>query len=58
MNKTPAKAKGPGAPRKYAEPMKVCSVRMTEEQEKKMERLGGGAWLRKMIDRAKEPTND
>jgi hypothetical protein len=30
-------------------------ARVTPEQREKFERLGGPTWLRKMIDRAKEP---
>lgn len=34
----------------------VTPVRMTDEQREKLEALGGSAWVRRWIDRAKEPT--
>jgi hypothetical protein len=33
----------------------IVPVRMTPEQKAKLGRIGGAAWVRKAIDRAKEP---
>lgn len=32
----------------------IVTMRMTPEQREKLQRLGGAAWVRKRIDRAKE----
>jgi hypothetical protein len=37
------------------EKMQVVSVRLTPAQAAKYLRLGGGAWLRDRIDKAREP---
>jgi hypothetical protein len=34
----------------------VVQVRCTKAQREKLDRLGGVAWIRERIDRAKEPT--
>lgn len=43
-----------GRPTFEGERMQPRTVRMTEAQAQKFWRLGGAAWLRKMIDKAKE----
>lgn len=37
------------------EHLAVVSIRTTHEQKEKLARLGGGEWVRKKIDQAKEP---
>lgn len=51
---------GPGRgqgrpPVKPGEPTVTMCLRMTQAQRDKVERLGGAAWVRDRIDRAKEP---
>lgn len=53
---TAAKPKTPmgaGAPRLYGEVMNPRTVRLTEAQAEKLRKLGGGAWVRGQIDKAK-----
>lgn len=50
---------GPGRgqgrkPVKPGEETVTVSIRMTVEQRAKLERLGGAAWVRERIDKAKE----
>lgn len=46
----------PGPKPFYADtPMVLIAVRVTQEQREKLHRLGGAAWVRQRIDRAKEP---
>lgn len=46
----------PGRPEVQPEDrLQVVSIRLTEAQKAKLDRLGGSAWLREKIDRAKEP---
>ena len=52
---------GPGRgqgrkPVKEGEETVTMSIRVTVTQREKLERLGGAAWVREKIDRAKEPT--
>ena len=35
--------------------MKPQTIRMTDAQAEKLDRLGGGAWVRDRIDKAKDP---
>jgi hypothetical protein len=45
-----------GRPLLYqGEVMKPRTIRMTDGQAAKLDRLGGGAWVRDKIDKAKEP---
>jgi hypothetical protein len=45
----------PGRPEVTPEDrLQVVSIRLTEAQKAKLERLGGSAWVRQKIDRAKE----
>lgn len=44
---------GAGRPRLNGEAMKSHTVRTTDAQWEKLERLGGAEWLRKKIDAAK-----
>lgn len=46
---------GTGRPRFFAEAMKPHTVRTTDAQWEKVERLGGAAWVRDRIDKAKDP---
>lgn len=46
---------GAGRPRLGEEAMKPRSVRMTDAQAEKLDRLGGGAWVRDRIDKAEDP---
>jgi len=41
---------------KEGEETVTMSIRVTVPQREKLERLGGAAWVREKIDRAKEPT--
>ena len=55
-----AKRGGPGRgqgrkPLKEGQATVTLSVRLTVAQREKLERLGGAAWLRDRIDKAKEP---
>ena len=55
-----AKRGGPGRgqgrkPLKEGQETVTLSVRLTVAQREKLERLGGAAWLRARIDKAKEP---
>ena len=55
-----AKRGGPGRgqgrkPLKKGQETVTLSVRLTVAQRAKLERLGGPAWLRDRIDKAKEP---
>lgn len=50
---------GPGRgqgrkPEKEGEPMVPVTLKMQPAQKEKLQRLGGGAWVRKKIDQAKE----
>jgi len=54
-NKKARAPSGAGRPRFGDEAMKSHTVRTTDEQWHKLERLGGAAWLRSKIDAAKEP---
>ena len=46
----------PGRPEVQPEDrLQVVSIRLTEAQKAKLDRLGGSAWLREKINRAKEP---
>lgn len=42
---------------KAGEETVTVSLRMTQAQREKLERLGGAKWVRDRIDRAKEPNN-
>jgi hypothetical protein len=42
-------------PVKQGEETVTLSLRVTVEQREKLERLGGAAWVRDRIDKAKEP---
>lgn len=58
MTKRAAPSKAPtgaGRPTLYGETMKTYPVRMTAAQNAKFDRLGGAAWLREKIDKAKDP---
>jgi hypothetical protein len=46
----------PGRPPKPDSFTEVVQVRCTKAQREKVDRLGGVAWIRERIDRAKEPT--
>lgn len=47
---------GVGRPLTYeGEVMQPRTIRMTDAQAAKLDRLGGGAWVRDKIDKAKEP---
>jgi hypothetical protein len=46
----------PGRPPKPDSYTEVIQVRCTKAQREKLDRLGGVAWIRERIDRAKEPT--
>lgn len=51
-------ARGRGRPRLDEEaPTVRISVQVTEPQKDKLVRLGGSAWVRDKIDKAKEPTS-
>jgi len=55
-----ARRGGPGRcqgrkPLKEGQETVTLSVRLTVAQREKLERLGGAAWLRDRIDKAKEP---
>lgn len=57
---TERKRGGPGRgqgrpPVKAGEETQTVSLRMTQAQREKLERLGGAKWVRERIDRAKEP---
>lgn len=57
---TETKRCGPGRgqgrpPVKAGEETQTVSLRMTQAQREKLERLGGAKWVRERIDRAKEP---
>ena len=57
---TEAKRGGPGRgqgrkPIEEGQETVTVSVRLTVAQRAKLERLGGAAWLRDRIDKAKEP---
>ena len=57
---TEAKRGSPGRgqgrkPLKEGQETVTLSVRLTVAQRAKLERLGGAAWLRDRIDKAKEP---
>lgn len=43
-------------PVKEGEDTVTASIRVTTPQREKLDRLGGAAWVREKIDRAKEPT--
>lgn len=53
MTKSPTKPAEVGRPRLGAEVMRPRTVRMTDAQAVKLYRLGGGAWVRDQIDKAK-----
>ena len=53
---TKAKPKAPtgaGRPRINGEAMKPRTIRTTDAQASKLDKLGGGAWVRNQIDKAK-----
>ena len=57
---TETKRGGPGRgqgrkPLKEGQETVTLSVRLTVAQREKLERLGGAAWMRERIDKAKEP---
>lgn len=59
--KEAAKRGGPGRgqgrkPIKEGHETVTVSIRLTLEQRAKLERLGGAAWWRDKLDKAKEPT--
>lgn len=55
MPNTDEPKRPPGRPEVPAEDrLQVVSIRLTEAQKAKLERLGGSAWLREKIDRARE----
>lgn len=57
MTKRAAKAPtGAGRRRLGDEVMKPRTFRSTDAQSEKLDLLGGGAWLRSQIDKAKVPT--
>lgn len=47
-------ASASGRPSYYGERMDSHTVRLTKAQADKLARLGGGAWIRERIDRAKD----
>ena len=51
----PGRGQGRKAIAESGELMKARPVRMTEEQWQKCKDLGGAAWVRRMIDKAKAP---
>lgn len=54
--KRPPNDRGQGRPAiKRGVESTIVPIRMTPEQKSKLHRLGGAAWVRKAIDRAKEP---
>lgn len=54
MKKAKPKAPtGAGRPRLGPEAMKPRTIRTTDAQAAKLDRLGGGAWVRQRIDEAK-----
>jgi hypothetical protein len=56
MTTKPPSDRGQGRPPiKEGEETVTLSIRLTVSQRAKLERLGGAAWLRERIDRAKEP---
>ena len=60
MSADTLKRGGPGRgqgrkPLKEGQETVTLSVRLTVAQREKLERLGGAAWLRDRIDKAKEP---
>ena len=55
MDQTKSKKRKPGQqPVKLGEATVAVPIRMTEGQRDKLKRLGGPAWVRKRIDRAKD----
>lgn len=55
-NKRGGHGRGQGRPPvKAGEETVTVSLRMTQAQREKLERLGGAKWVRDRIDRAKEP---
>ena len=55
MTVTPKRPRGrPAVPPNEARTMRA-DARVTPEQHAKFQRLGGPTWLRRQIDRAKEP---
>jgi hypothetical protein len=58
MTETKRGGPGRGQGRKPVKPGEITvtvSLRMTEAQREKLERLGGAEWVRGKIDRAKTP---
>lgn len=52
---TDASKRPPGRPEVQPEDrLQVVSIRLTEAQKAKLERLGGSVWVRDKINRAKE----
>jgi len=57
MPKTNEPKRPPGRPEVPPEDrLQVVSIRLTEAQKQKLERLGGSAWVRERINRAKAKT--
>lgn len=52
---TPMGQRGQGRKRIYDQPTKAVGMRLTPGQIGKLEQLGGVAWVRRMIDKAKVP---
>ena len=47
---------GPGRPSRYPnEPMECKTIRLTKKQRDKLDKLGGGEWVRTKINAAPEP---
>ncbi len=48
---------GPGRPPKVAgaPATSPVTIKLSDEQKEKLQRLGGASWVRKKIDQAKEP---
>lgn len=57
MIPAPEQSKRRGRPPKAPEDRGgIYALRLTEAQREKLERLGGAAWIRRLIDTAKNPS--
>ncbi len=50
--------RGGRAPLDASSPTVIVSVRMSETQREKLDKLGGGPWVRDRIDRARLPDEE
>ncbi|NZA00570.1 hypothetical protein H0I39_19630 [Ottowia beijingensis] len=50
--------RGGRAPLDASSPTVIVSVRMSEKQRTKLDKLGGGPWVRERIDRARLPDEE